>query len=317
MASEPRHHHYLPQCYLRGFTKSGAKNSKVHVLDAERKAHYSTSIRNVGGVRDFNRVEIEGLDPNIVEKEMGQFESRLATSIRSFESSARLSGEDRTYIFNLIALLAVRSPQRREHHRAFIEQISKKTLSLMLRDEATWRSQLDQMEAAGRAVSRDVAFDEVKDFHRRGEYDVVVNRGHHIRVEAETSAAVLETLAARNWVIIRTNEKIGQFITTDNPVNLVWKDAESIPPIQRDSPGFGMASTELQFPVTRNIAVTGEFDGPTGTIAATTELVALMNAKMAIMSYDQIFAPRTTVPIVNSNREFVDFQALITSVTTT
>jgi len=77
-----RHHHYLSQCYLKGFTKGGSKKSKLIVIDLKRKKYFETIPRNVGGIRDSNRIDIERIDQNILEKSIAEFESAAAASLR-------------------------------------------------------------------------------------------------------------------------------------------------------------------------------------------------------------------------------------------
>ena len=53
-----RHHHYLSQCYLKGFTKGGSKKSKLKVFDLRNKKIFETIPRNVGGIRSIVRVAL-------------------------------------------------------------------------------------------------------------------------------------------------------------------------------------------------------------------------------------------------------------------
>ncbi len=75
--SVSRHHHYLSQCYLKGFTQGSSKKSKLTVIDLKEKKRFEIIPRNVGGMRDFNRVEIEGVDPEVVEKNNQNSKAKL------------------------------------------------------------------------------------------------------------------------------------------------------------------------------------------------------------------------------------------------
>lgn len=110
-----RHHHYLSQCYLKGFTQGSAKNSKLTVIDLKNKKKFETIPRNVGGMRDFNRVEIEGVNPEIVEKKQANFESQAALALKKLEDTQDFTGETKDVILELIAMLSIKSPQMREH----------------------------------------------------------------------------------------------------------------------------------------------------------------------------------------------------------
>ena len=57
MANEPRNHHYIPQCYLRGFGWKHKKQWYTNVAFGKKGQWHATNIRNVGAERDFLRVE--------------------------------------------------------------------------------------------------------------------------------------------------------------------------------------------------------------------------------------------------------------------
>lgn len=54
----PRKHHYVPQCYLSGFTIEPG-SSRLHVLDKESGRSYPSRIGDAGCERDFYIIELE------------------------------------------------------------------------------------------------------------------------------------------------------------------------------------------------------------------------------------------------------------------
>ena len=286
------HHHYLSQCYLRGFTNGGSKKSKLTVFDLQGRRHFETIPRNVGGLRDFNRIDVEGVDPNILEKSLSKFEGAAASALIKLRDGAKFEGEVRVLILNLMALLSVRSPEMREHLRKFQAQILEKVMDLALATKERWESQIGQMKRSGIEVDESVTYEDVKKFHESKEYTIEVAREHHIRMEFAGIEAILPALDARKWLIIRTTSQTGPLITTDRPVNLTWKEPDKIPPFYRDSPGHGMKDTQVYFPISKDAALVGEFDGHEGAIDGTKELVAVLNSKMLIFAYKQIYAPK-------------------------
>jgi len=313
---DPRQHHYIPQCYLRGFSRSGSKKSKIQVIDLKRRKHFETISRNVGGIRDFNRVEIDGIDPNAIESGLSSFEGELATALKKFHTDHDFSGENRDYILNLIALLSVRSPGMRENIRGFHADVSEKIMNLALQTPERWESQVRQMKQAGQDVNEDIAYEEMKDFHNRNEYTIELDRAYHITAEMDLMNAVLPYLSRRKWMVLLADDREGQFISTDYPVVLSWNDSESVPPIYRNSPGHGMRETEVLFPVTRNVAISGYFGGREGVFDATREMVALTNTKMLHYARDQIYAPRVDFPFMAAKGQIVGGQYLIDRIVT-
>ena len=301
-----RHHHYLSQCYLKGFTKGGGKKSKLTVIDFKEKKRFETIPRNVGGVRDFNRIDIEGADQNELEKSLSKFEDEAATALRRLEEDLKFEGETRTLILNMIALFAIRSPEMREHWRKFHAQIAERMMDLALATKGRWESQMRQMKESGGKVNEDITYEDIKRFHESKAYEITVRRERHIHMEFIGFEAILPYLDSRKWLLIKATNESGPFITTDNPINLMWNEPEKIPPFYRNSPGFGMKNTQVYFPVSKNLALQGEFDGPEGVIDGNKELISALNSKMIIFTYKQVYAPKIGFYFRNENGESLD-----------
>ncbi len=287
-----RHHHYLSQCYLKGFTNGESKKSKLTVFDLEERKHFETKPRNVGGLRDFNRIDVEGVDPNILEKSLSKFEGEAATALNKLRNGAKFEGEVKVLILNLLALLAVRSPQMREHLRKSQAQIAERIMDLTLASKEHWESQIRQMKESGVHVNDNLTYEDVKKFHESKEYTIEVAREHHIRMEFVGVEAILPVLDARKWLIVRASSESGPLITTDRPVSLTWKEPDKIPPFYRNSPGYGMKDTQVYFPLSQGAALIGEFDGHEGVIDGPKELIAALNSRILIFTHKQIYAPK-------------------------
>ena len=300
-----RHHHYLSQCYLKGFTEGG-KKPKLTVVDFKEKKLFKTRPRNVGGLRDFNRFEIEGVDPNYIETSLANFEGRAATALKNVGKSFELKCEDKDYILNLIALFAIRSPEQREHKRQIYAQEVEKITALSLATKERWESQISRMKSDGYEAGEDISYEECKAFFESKAYTIEVARERHIITEINQIEAILPYLYGRNWLLIKSTEESGPFITTDNPVNLTWNEPEKIPPLLRNSPGFGLKNTQVYFPLSRNIALQGEFEGKEGLIQGTKELVAVLNTKMLMFTYKQVYAPQIGFYVIGREGKILD-----------
>jgi hypothetical protein len=286
-----RQHHYLSQCYLKGFTKGRAKKSKLWVLGPRIRKAFQTTPRNVGGVRDFNRINSPEVDQDALETELAKFESKAASALKQLLQTLSFSGETRDVLLNLMALLAVRSPERREHMRKFHADVVERLMELTLHSKERWESQYKQAKADHPEMSDDVSYEDMKAFFESKRYKVEVSREHHIHMEMVQVDAILPCLYRRNWTLLKANASSGPFITTDKPVDLSWNDPDSVPPIYRSSPGFGLKSTQVYFPLSQDLAVIGEFDGTDRTMNATEAFVALLNSKMLYSFHNQIYTP--------------------------
>lgn len=304
-----RHHHFLSQCYLKGFTNGKSKKSKLVVIDTKGKS-FETTPRNVGGVRDFNRIEIDGVDPNRIETELSKFEGQAALALKKLRDTLDFSGETKDILLNLMALLGVRSPERREHIRKFQAEVAEKILDMSLESKERWESQTRKLDKNS-ATANKVSYEDVKAFFDSKKYTIDVTREHHIRMEMVQMDAILPCLYHRKWILLVANDKSGPFITTDRPLNLYWKEPNKIHPFNRASPGFGLRGTEVYFPVSQDIALIGDFDEQEQTLIANERLVALFNSKMLLNLNCQIYAPKLDFKFFGKNNEILSGKSLV------
>jgi hypothetical protein len=306
-----RHHHYLSQCYLKGFSKGGSKKSKLTVIDLEKGKEFQTSPRNIGGIRDFNRIDAEGIAPDYLENELSHFEGQAARALKTLSETKVFEGETREIILNLIALFAVRSPERRSHFAKFETQIIERIMDLSLATKERWESQMEQMRKSGKQVKDSVSYEDIKKFHESKAYTIEVAREHHIHLELKLHKSVLDCLAARNWILLETTEETGTFVTSDNPVDLNWKDPEKIPPLYRQSPGFGLKGTRVYFPVSKNISLIGEFEGNEGMFHADIDLIATLNSRLILNSYRQIYSENNRFFFIGAHGDILSGNKLL------
>ncbi len=199
----------------------------------------------------------------------------------------------------------------RENWRGFQADVAERILDLSLATKERWESQIRQMKESGMEINEDITYEEIKRFHESKEYDIAVAREHHIQMELIGVDAILPYLCSRNWQLIKATDESGPFITTDNPVNLTWKEPDKIPPFYRNSPGHGMKSTQVYFPVSRNLALIGEFDGPDGTIDGNREVISILNSKMLMLAYKQVYCPKLRFYFCGADGEMLEGRELL------
>ncbi len=61
--SEPRAHHFAPQCWLTGFTDTGRKDGRLFATDLKREKQWPSSPPNAGHQRDLYRISEDAPDP--------------------------------------------------------------------------------------------------------------------------------------------------------------------------------------------------------------------------------------------------------------
>lgn len=253
--------HFLSQCYLKGFTPLGTKESRLVTLNLrEQKILPPTIPKNFGKQRYFNRIEIDGLSPDYLEDQLALFEDIADKALRNIERTGRFEGEDRVIILNLIALFVVRNPYRREYWNDMQNYIAKIVL-----DAAT-----SNVGGTTNGISLTPEFKKLVD---EQEFNVDLHQNEHIKLELSSLDTVIRLLAQRKWTLVHAREDL-TFITCDRPITLLWKDNKEYVA----SPGFGSRASQVCFPLTKKLMVVGDFEGGDNIIIASERLMASINS---------------------------------------
>jgi hypothetical protein len=291
-----RHHHYIPQCYLRGFVDEVGSKGRLIVASLKDRRRFETKPRNVAGIRYFNRIDAEGVKSDVLETILSDFEGKVATALRHIDETGVFEGNDRLTILNLVALLAVRHPTMRENWRRFEEECARRILDLTLATKECYDSSVQQVKNDGIEVPEDVSYEDLKVAHESGDYTLEVPRERHLDLEFRSMDTVLSLLVERKWSLFRSREPESPFITTDRPVVLTWRHPEKLPAPMRHSPGFQMLDTEVLFPLSKRAVIAGTFDQPEVAVDVSLPLVAMANTKMIMHAVDQLYSSTSRFP---------------------
>ena len=286
-----RRHHFLPQCYLKGFSKPRKRGKTHHVVVFDRQGkRFTSNILNIAVKHDFNRVEIEGNAPDVFEQEMAKFEGELAPALnRILEVRNLRSAEDRAILLNFIGLIAIRNPRHRETFRDFNEQVIKMMMDLATATKERWEGQMKQAREAGYLKdTSNITYEEMRDFVNKKEYRIELNTEFHIASEMEGFDAILPTLFNRKWLALTPPDASGGFITSDHPVRLMFSDPKMRGRLY--GPGHGLTGTEIVFPVGRRLAVVGAFELKEAELRLTEDGVAGINGALVAYADRQVYA---------------------------
>lgn len=297
---EARNHHFVPQGYLKGFTNNGSKKSKLVVFDLTTRSSFETIPRNVGAKRDFNRINIPGIDPNLVESGMSNFEGRAASSLQRVSETKKFKGEDREYILNLIALLSLRHPSKRENWRGFQSRVIEMFMDMTLSSKERWEASIKQS-----GMNTEVTYEQALDFHRQKLYKVEVPTDRHLELEEHGVETILPLLHQRKWMLFHVGEPTSSFITTDHPVILSFMQPDTMPERIRHSPGFGLKGTTVQFPISKTSILLGEFEGDEGVAPINRRATAILNSKAAYYAYRQVYAPSREFELIGAEGNLI------------
>lgn len=287
--SEARNHHYVPQGYLRRFADGIGRKARVHVCDRVTATSFKTLVRNVAALRDFNRIDTEGQDPNALESAYAEFECAAAEALVRVEKTGSFSEPgDREPVIGLVALLAARNPRNREQFGQFQKHVLRRMMDMMVSSKDRWDElgrRAGAVDAAEGEVA-DVSYEEMRNFVKEGGIDIELDQTHQIGLELELLDPMIEMLSGRKWTLRVAAANAGHFVTSDHPVVLM--------PVGWDPGpygiGFGTANTVVIFPLNRRMLLTGTFEGEDRVIEVGAPDVAKHNRHVIMAAERQVYA---------------------------
>ena len=141
-----RRHHYVPRCWLRGFTETSENDGRLWVTDFSRRAQWPSSPANAGHIRDFYRLGEDAPDPVAVETFFGTLETNAAPILRSIDAERRPPNSDELdVLLEFMAYQFVRLPAFRPFVLQLQDRIVRGELERLLQTPETWRAALVAM----------------------------------------------------------------------------------------------------------------------------------------------------------------------------
>lgn len=300
--SEPRDYHTVPHFYLAGFTPSERKKDRLWETEFEKRTQKQKLPAEASVVRDFYRVEVDGLDPNEVERLLKTVEDEASRIIKTTNGTRKLpAGEDLGLLIDFMALMAVRIPGYAEILKGMWTWAHESLTEYRLTSEDSWRNAVFAAKAGGADLPIEVdetsikeSYAALKKMYEEKTYSLEWRTGWHLDHMMSSWKQIANLLEQRKWLLVVSDKKIGEFICTDRPVALMFTDDE-VP--ARMSPGFGLPNTRVFFPLNRRMVLIGQYDfAYNGTERATPELVAVANSVQ--LNYQRKF-------VYSSRKDFV------------
>ncbi|WP_162268306.1 DUF4238 domain-containing protein [Bradyrhizobium manausense] len=289
--NRPVKHHYIPQCYLRQFAAKKGKAFQISVFDREEERSFKNNVKDVACQNYFNRIHLDGMDPNALESAMSEFETGLAEAlVRINEARTLESDDDKSYLLTLIGLTALRNPDMRKNIRGIADGLGRMHIAARLQSPATYDAGIAEAKAEGALPEDyDVTFEEMKAAFEDGDFKIELDNNALISLEFQLLDHTIPLLHKRGWHLLRAPEGSGGFITSDRPFYLMWEE-----PAMREgplAPGLAMMGTDIYFPISPTLAVVGAFNVGNTVEDVTDETVAVCNTTMPDGADRQVYSP--------------------------
>jgi hypothetical protein len=242
---EPRKHHFVPKCWLAGFTETGDKNGKLWVTDMARKRQWESSPAKTGYIRDFYRLPSPQADPVVVEKTLSQIESDVAPILKSIDREQREPNEDE--LESLLWFMAIqwgRVPSFRPFILGVTDSIYREHVMKALVTRDSWAAYLKEVGVAADEPGAD--YEKMYEFVHSHQYSLSAENDWYVLQAFEAAEGIAPRLRARHW---RTSfSPSGSFIASDNPVAMDGPKGQMV--------GFEDAEIIL-YPLSRHVLLQG------------------------------------------------------------
>jgi len=282
-----RKHHFLSQCYLKGFTQFPNK-PRLYVTDLKERKTFSPPTEKIAAIRDFHTIEVEGVRPDFLETELSKFETQLAEALTQIIRARSIRSEaNRIILLNFVALVAVKNPRWRQVMTKAYTQSAKIWIDMIMATPQRWAASLNRARAEGYLDElADISYEEAKKYVDEEQFEIVVSNNRHLRTELSAFETVLQLLYERRWLLLKAPPKATGFITSDHPMCLMWLH----PRPGLSSPGLGLKDTQVIFPISNELVMVGTFEGRDGEMDASTALIAATNGIIAANAERQVYA---------------------------
>lgn len=290
-------HHYVPRSYLARFTKEGSIGGKLWVFDLNEATKWVSSPANAAHARDYNRLEVDGVDRLVLEKKLfAEIEGRGAAAFDAMERVARKALDAGQWtlrmeaipfgdIFSFMAVQVARVPRLRESLDDFADQLKVLCAYALTDNEELFKKLKGDSEEFD-----ELTFQEVREYVQSGAYspETIATSTSHLRATVPSMPAVRDMLSRRAWSVWVAPPAAPVLLVSDDPVLLVE-------PLRYSGPvGLGTPGATVFFPVSRNVVLHGgQRDVATScleVLAMEEHHVRVVNAKMIERAPRYIFS---------------------------
>jgi len=257
------------------------------VLEVESGRTFRTSPKNVAVELDFNRVDIDGHPPDVIENALAPLEQEAVQAIANTVATGEFPNDgDYSSILNLICLIAVRNPFFRKSLNRAREQMVHIIGDLLVSDKQVFEHHVRKARENGENIPDSVSFEEVKRSTEERNYEIDLPPEGNLRVELNVFDDILQILGKRTWSLIIAPPDGPEFICSDHPVAIDWKS-------RRQGPiGLELRETEAFFPLSRRAGFYGTFEDPLKEVVhAKPGNVATMNRRVVFNAERHVFSP--------------------------
>jgi hypothetical protein len=226
MANEPRRHHVVSAFHLAEFTDNRSRYGRLFVFDKNLRKTWPSTPDRVAWLKDFNKVDVDGVDPMGVEKGFGKFEGVVAPILRAVVDNRKLpTGDDFDVLVSYAAFATLRVPRFRQILSGFVDGLAKQLFRMSLSEEGGAKRARRLLEEEGKPVS-DAEVEALQAVVASDDTTFDYEQTFHIQEMLKGIETVTRIYMMRHWALWTCDDGTPDVICSDSPVafmgNIHW-----------------------------------------------------------------------------------------------
>jgi len=303
--SDPRKHHFLSVCYLKGFSLENSKDGRLHVFNLESNKRFASTPRNVGHKRDLYKLDVgEGDDAFFLERGISEaVEGPFAKVMGSIVSRGALpcTPHDWDALLRFIAFQVARVPSTLDAAGWLSSQFAKESLRRISQDSSKF-AQIKKRASDAGDLFEGTLEDLCEEVRRldAGDLKMIPSRNLQLHQMLGMMDDFLHMIASRPWRLLIAEDEAPDLICSDRPV--ITTAPETNPPRGRFETWLGRA--HLTFPLTRRMWLisNSEFDAE-GVHVCSSKTVAAANYRIALHADRFLYSPNPVFTYKAGNKK--------------
>jgi len=230
--TNPKKHHFLPQFYLRGFSRE----DHVCLYDREKREYRRQKPINIAFVKHFYTTALEGGESDtLVEEMLSRIEGQAKPIIDDLISGKHLTLTQRFRLSRFLGFLFTRTPKFDRETTQLADQTHKQIAKELI----------PTVEAAARVLEKSgndtfVTAESFFDFIHKERFQITGHRNIVLDFMMKHAQEASKGLFSMNWEVVHAPSKRA-FITSDAPFGYIVPDNLK----DTDRPILGILSEEI------------------------------------------------------------------------
>jgi hypothetical protein len=251
LLSGPKRQHFLPEFYLKGFTK----NDMIAVFDREMNEIRIQQPVNTCVIGHFYTMEdASGRKRFELEQLLSEYEDKASLVIKKLAAREIINADERANLAIFVALAAFRTPDIVDSLKAFNSNLIGDMAKRMFVDVEEVKARMrGKPGTLPTEVELDAEARELVEYVQNGQYNVKTNHRWAVGMAMELAFNIAPILAGRDWVVVHRDNENKSFVTTDAPVLLT-----TVAPRENGFWGIGFGNTDalVLFPLNESCILT-------------------------------------------------------------